>query len=195
MRRWTAESGARRGRPARSRIKSSNGRYDKSHQPCGGRGERQRRRRCRGVRVGVAESSLLLSTGQKRRGGANVVYRALADFAVVVHLAFVVFAVGGALLVLRWRRVIWLHLPAMVWAALIEYAGWICPLTPLENRLRTLGGEYGYSGGFIDHYLLPVLYPRGLTRGAQVVLGSLVVAINLAIYGWLIWRRRWARAD
>ena len=81
----------------------------------------------------------------------------------------------------------------MIWAVLIEYAGWICPLTPLENRLRILGGQRGYSGGFIDHYLLPILYPSGLTRNVQFVLGSLVVIINLAVYGWLFWRRQRTR--
>ena len=82
----------------------------------------------------------------------------------------------------------------MIWAALIEYAGWICPLTPLENQLRIRGGQLGYSGGFVDHYLLPILYPRGLTRSTQIVLGSLVVVINLAVYGWLFWRCRQALA-
>ncbi|MGD8699270.1 MAG: DUF2784 domain-containing protein, partial [Gemmatimonadales bacterium] len=104
-----------------------------------------------------------------------MIYRLLADLVVLVHLAFVVFAVAGAVLVLRWRWVLWLHLPAVVWAALIEFAGWICPLTPLENRLRILSGGAGYRGGFIEHYLLPILYPSGLTRGVQVMLGSFVI--------------------
>ncbi|UCC72834.1 MAG: DUF2784 domain-containing protein [Gemmatimonadota bacterium] len=112
--------------------------------------------------------------------------RALADLVVIAHLAFVVFAVGGALLVLRWRRVMWVHVPAVIWAALIEYAGWVCPLTPLEKWLRVQGGGSGYYGGFVGHYILPILYPRGLTREVQIVLGTVVVLINVGIYGWLI---------
>ena len=117
-----------------------------------------------------------------------MIHRLLADLVVLVHLAFVVFAVAGAVLVLRWRWVAWVHLPAVVWAALIEFAGWICPLTPLENRLRTLSGGAGYRGGFIEHYILPVLYPSGLTRAVQIFLGSVVVVINLGIYSWLVIR-------
>lgn len=117
-----------------------------------------------------------------------MVYRFLADLVLVAHFAFVVFAVVGALLVLRWRWVVWLHLPAVVWAALIEFAGWICPLTPLENSLRELGGSAGYESGFVEHYILPVLYPGGLTREVQIVLGLLVLAVNMGIYGWLLRR-------
>lgn len=117
-----------------------------------------------------------------------MLYRLLADLVVLVHLAFVIFAVGGASLVLRWRWVAWVHVPAVVWAALIEFAGWICPLTPLENRLRILNGGAGYSGGFIDHYVLPILYPSGLTRGAQVFLGAFVLLLNIGIYAWLVVR-------
>jgi hypothetical protein len=117
-----------------------------------------------------------------------MIYRLLADLVVLVHLAFVVFAVAGAVLVVRWRWVTCVHLPAVIWAALIEFAGWICPLTPLENRLRILSGGAGYRGGFVEHYLFPILYPVGLTRGVQVFLGSLVVVINVGIYSWLITR-------
>lgn len=117
-----------------------------------------------------------------------MVYRLLADLTVLVHLAFVVFVVAGGLLVVRRPRVAWLHLPAATWGALIELVGWVCPLTPLENRLRTMGGEAGYSGGFVEHYLLPVLYPPGLTRGVQLVLGACVVLLNLVWYVWA-WRR------
>lgn len=117
-----------------------------------------------------------------------MVYRFLADLVLVAHFAFVVFAVVGALLVLRWRWVVWLHLPAVVWAALISFAGWICPLTPLENWLRELGGSAGYESGFVEHYILPVLYPGGLTREVQIVLGLLVLAVNMGIYGWLLRR-------
>ncbi len=117
-----------------------------------------------------------------------MLYRALADLVVIVHFLFVLFAVGGAFLVLRWRGVVWVHIPAAIWAALIEFAGWICPLTPLEKYLRVHGGGSGYDGGFIDHYILPVLYPRGLTREVQIVLGTLVLLINVGVYGWLILR-------
>jgi len=116
-------------------------------------------------------------------------YGLAADAVVLLHGLFVVFAAVGGLLVLRYRWVAWLHLPAAGWAVLIEYAGWICPLTPLENRLRRLGGERGYQGGFIEHYLLPVLYPEGLTEAGQVVIGTVVLLVNVAIYGWLLWRR------
>ena len=117
-------------------------------------------------------------------------YGALADLVVVVHLAFVAFVVLGGLLVLRHPRIAWLHVPAAVWGVLIEFTGGVCPLTPLENALRQRGGELGYSGGFIDHYLIPLLYPSGLTRNAQIVLGSLALVLNLAVYAVLLARRR-----
>jgi hypothetical protein len=117
-------------------------------------------------------------------------YRILADLVVGLHAAFVVFVVVGGLLALRWPRVALVHLPAAVWGALIEFQGWICPLTPLEKSLRAAAGLAGYEGGFIEHYLLPVLYPSGLTRGVQLVLGTAVVAINLGVYGYLWLRRR-----
>lgn len=115
-------------------------------------------------------------------------YRLLADLLVVLHAAFVAFVVAGGLLVLRWRRLAWLHLPVAVWGALISFTGWVCPLTPWEQRLRRLGGEAGYRGGFIDHYLLPVLYPEGLSRGHQIVLGLLVILVNAAVYARLVSR-------
>jgi hypothetical protein len=118
-------------------------------------------------------------------------YRMLADLLAVVHLAFVVFVVAGGFLALARPRVAFLHLPAAVWGVLIEWAGWICPLTPLEVRFRRLGGEAGYSGGFVDHYLLPVLYPTGLTESHQLWLGGFVLVLNLGVYGWLVWR--WGR--
>ncbi|HCU13257.1 MAG TPA: DUF2784 domain-containing protein [Gemmatimonadetes bacterium] len=118
-----------------------------------------------------------------------MIYRALADLVLVVHLAFVLFVVLGGLLVLRWPRLAWLHVPAAVWGVLIEYTGWICPLTPLENSLRERGGGAGYSGGFIEHYIQPVLYPAGLTRGTQIVLGSLALLVNLTAYGVVVARR------
>jgi Protein of Unknown function (DUF2784) len=114
----------------------------------------------------------------------------LADLVVVVHSLFVLFVVFGGLLVLRWWRVIYLHLPAVAWGAFIEFAGGICPLTPLENSLRRSAGLADYEGGFVEHYILPVLYPNGLTRNIQLVLGVIVIAINLAIYTLFVTRRR-----
>jgi hypothetical protein len=114
-----------------------------------------------------------------------VIYRALADLVLVVHLGFVLFVVLGGLVVLRWPWVAWLHVPAATWGVLIEYSGWICPLTPLENSFRVRGGEAGYSGGFIEHYIQPVLYPAGLTRSTQMVLGSVVLILNLTAY-WIV---------
>jgi hypothetical protein len=124
-----------------------------------------------------------------------VPFHIAADLVVLTHFTFVFFVVFGALLALRWPRVIFLHLPAAVWGALIEFQGWICPLAPLENRLRTLGGQAGYAGGFVEHYLLPLLYPSGLTRTAQLTMGALVVAVNGLLYGvvWLKWRREGSR--
>ena len=119
-----------------------------------------------------------------------MIYRALADLILALHLAFVLFVVLGGLLVMRWPRMAWLHLPAAIWGVVIEYTGWICPLTPLENSSRARGGEAGYSGGFIEHYIEPLLYPAGLTRSTQVVLGSLVLVLNLTAYGIALSRRR-----
>ncbi len=117
-------------------------------------------------------------------------YGILADCLVLIHLGFVLFVVLGGFLVLRWPRLAWLHLPAAAWGAWIEVSGWICPLTPLENDLRRLAGETGYRGGFIQHYLLHILYPEGLTREVQFVLSGIVVAVNLIAYGILLRRRR-----
>ena len=118
--------------------------------------------------------------------------RFFADVVLVIHAAFIAFAVVGGLLTLRWPRVAWIHLPAAVWAATVVAMGWICPLTPLENALRRAAGEAGYAGGFIEHYVVPLVYPAGLTREVQVVLGAMVVAVNLAIYAtiWLRAKRR-----
>jgi Protein of Unknown function (DUF2784) len=113
-------------------------------------------------------------------------YRLLADGVLVVHLVFIAFVVLGGLLVRRWRRVAWVHLPCVVYGAAIELWGWICPLTPLENRLRALGGERGYEGGFIEHYLLPLVYPEPLTARMQAALGIAVAAGNVVIYAWAL---------
>ena len=124
-----------------------------------------------------------------------MLYRLLADVIVIVHVLFVAFVVFGAVLVVRWRWLAWLHLPAAAWGALIEFAGWVCPLTPLENALRARGGEAGYSGGFVAHYILPALYPAALTRDIQYVLGGLVLAINITAYAVLLTRLHAARQD
>jgi hypothetical protein len=118
-----------------------------------------------------------------------VTYRWAADALAIVHLGFVVFVALGSLLALKWPRVAWVHVPAALWGAAIEFGGWICPLTPLENRLRLLGGEAGYEGGFVENYLLALLYPEELTRRMQVALGAIVLMVNLAAYAWLARRR------
>jgi len=115
-------------------------------------------------------------------------YRLLADAVVLAHTAFVGFVVLGGFLAWRWSWLAWLHLPCAVWGAVIEYQGWVCPLTPLENALRRRAGLEGYAGGFVEHYVLPTLYPAGLTRPLQAVLGTLVVVVNLIAYGVLLRR-------
>jgi hypothetical protein len=117
-----------------------------------------------------------------------VVFRLLADATVVVHLGFVLFVVLGGLLALRWPKVAWVHLPAAAWGAWIEFAGWICPLTPLENWLRLQGGEPVYASSFVEHYVVPVLYPASLSRELQWMLGILVIAVNAVVY-LVVWRR------
>jgi uncharacterized protein DUF2784 len=119
--------------------------------------------------------------------------RLLADLVVGVHFLFVLFVLLGGLLVLRWPRLAYVHLPAAAWGVLIELTGWVCPLTPLEQSLRLKAGEQGYSGSFIEHYVLPLLYPSALTRTIQVALGAVVIAVNLAIYGYLLRSRRSVR--
>jgi hypothetical protein len=114
----------------------------------------------------------------------------LADTVLLLHLAFIAFAVLGGLLVLRWRRAAWLHLPALAWGVFIEFSGGICPLTPLENALRAAAGRAVYSQGFVERYLVPLIYPGELTRELQFVLGGALVGINLAIYGLVLYRRR-----
>lgn len=118
-----------------------------------------------------------------------MLHRILADLVVIIHFAFIVFAIFGGLLALRWRWAPWVHVPALVWGAAVELFGWFCPLTPLENMLRRAGGDTGYTGGFIERYLLPIIYPAELTRELQLILGCLLVGINLAVY-LIVWRRR-----
>lgn len=103
-----------------------------------------------------------------------------------VHVAFVLFSVLGGFLVFKWKLCAWIHIPTVMWAALIEFYGWVCPLTPLENWLREKGGGSSYGSGFIEHYIIPVLYPASLTQNMQIVLGVFVLGINLVIYGWIL---------
>jgi hypothetical protein len=121
--------------------------------------------------------------------------RLLANIVALIHLAFVVFVIAGGALVLRWRRAAWIHVPAALWGAGIALGGWICPLTPLENWLREQGGGIGYTTGFIEHYLMPVLYPAALTRELQVAAGMLMLVVNGLIY-WRVFgvRRPWPRS-
>ena len=119
-----------------------------------------------------------------------MLYSILADIVVAIHFLFILFVALGALFVLKWPWVMYLHLPAAAWGALIMFMGWICPLTPLENRLRISAGEAGYSGGFIDQYLMPVIYPAGLTREMQIWLGLAVILLNVLVYGLVFIRRR-----
>ncbi|MDP9131566.1 MAG: DUF2784 domain-containing protein [Nitrospirota bacterium] len=116
-------------------------------------------------------------------------YRLGVDLVVVLHLAFVIFVVAGGLLVLRWPAMAWLHVTAAAWGAIVEFTGWICPLTPLEQFLRAGAGRPTYETDFIGHYILPLLYPAALTRDIQLILGSIVLGVNVALYGW-IWQRK-----
>jgi hypothetical protein len=118
--------------------------------------------------------------------------RVSADVVVVFHLLFIAFAIAGGLLVLRWRWVMGLHLPAVAWAVLVEVMSWPCPLTPLENHFRRRAGHGGYEGGFVEHYLIPVLYPRGLTDEIQFFIGAFVFTVNAVVYA--VVTVRWARA-
>jgi len=124
---------------------------------------------------------------------AAIIWRWAADLVLVAHGVFVLFVVAGGWLVLRRPRLAWLHLPASAWGAAIEFTGGICPLTPLEDRLRRRAGEAGLPGGFIEHYLLAALYPSGLTRELQWLLGAAVVVVNGCLYGWMLHRRARAR--
>jgi len=109
-------------------------------------------------------------------------FRIAADGMVVIHLAFILFVILGGLTLFKWPWMIWVHVPAAVWGGLVELFGAPCPLTPLENYLRRAGQTEAYSGGFIDHYIMPIVYPPGLTRQTQVVLGVVILAVNFAIY-------------
>ena len=121
-----------------------------------------------------------------------MLYRGLADLVLVVHFMFVLFVILGGLLVLKWPRVAWVHVPVAIYGAVIEFVGFICPLTPLEVSLRRRGGEAGYQGGFIEHYITAALYPTGLTREIQLALGVGVLLLNAIVYSIVIRRRRLA---
>jgi hypothetical protein len=124
-----------------------------------------------------------------------MLYRISADVVLSVHFAFIAFVLFGALLAVRWRWIAALHLPAAAWGFFVEITGRICPLTYAENYLRNRAGESGYSQGLIEHYLLPVIYPAGLTEQIQFVLAGVVVLINVLVYGWILRRRAAQRAN
>ena len=117
-------------------------------------------------------------------------YGLLADAVVVLHLLFILFVLFGAWTAVRWRWIVWIHIPAVLWAAIVECAGWICPLTPLENALRYRHEGGAYAGDFVQHYLLPLIYPAELTRSLQIALGVMVLAVNLVAYGHFLRLRR-----
>ncbi len=127
---------------------------------------------------------------RRRRDLTGMLDRLTADAVLVVHLAFVAFVVAGGVLVLRWPRLAWLHVPAVFWGALVELTGWICPLTPLEIGLREAAGKATYRGDFVQHYITALLYPEGLTRNVQLLFGVLVIAVNVLLYGLLMLRMR-----
>jgi hypothetical protein len=117
-------------------------------------------------------------------------YRLAADLTLLLHLLFILFVIFGGLLCLHRFRWAWLHLPAMIWGVWVEWAGWICPLTPMENHFRQLASSQEYSGGFIEHYLIPVIYPEQLTVSLQWVLGGLVLIVNIFIYLYVFQKKR-----
>jgi hypothetical protein len=117
-------------------------------------------------------------------------YKILADLVVLAHFGFIVFVMLGGLLAFRWHRIPWLHIPALAWGGFIELTGGICPLTSLENSLRPAGGLADYSQSFIERYVVPIVYPEELAREVQVVMGSILIALNILIYAYWMWRRR-----
>lgn len=112
----------------------------------------------------------------------RMAYNIAATTVAILHLAFILFVLFGGFLVLKWPKLMWVHLPAAVWGVLIEFAGWYCPLTSWENALLRGAGRAGYSGGFVAHYIMPIIYPPGLTRGMEIAIGLLVLVINLGVY-------------
>ncbi|MEZ8099058.1 DUF2784 domain-containing protein [Vibrio bivalvicida] len=116
-----------------------------------------------------------------------MIYRMLADLVVILHLLFIVFALFGGVLVLWRLYMLFVHIPAALWAVAISFKGWVCPLTPLENKLRLSAGAEGYPGGFVEHYIIPIIYPAGLSTDIQVSLGMVAVAINIVTYVFVYW--------
>lgn len=114
--------------------------------------------------------------------------RLLADLTLIIHLLFIIFVILGALLVIKWKYIMWVHIPCAIWGSLLEINYWICPLTHLENYFHQQANEAGYTGGFIEHYLIHIIYPPGLTPGLQLILGILVIVINMIIYGFICWK-------
>ncbi|MFY9611493.1 MAG: DUF2784 domain-containing protein [Blastocatellia bacterium] len=117
-----------------------------------------------------------------------MLYQIGADLVVALHFAFVLFVVFGGVLVLKWKRSAWVHIPAALWGVVIEFAGWVCPLTPLENWLRAKGGTPGYGGSFVEHYLEPLLYPSSFNRELQIAFGAFALIANFGVYGYCVWR-------
>jgi hypothetical protein len=124
-----------------------------------------------------------------------MLFRFAADLTLVLHLGFILFVVAGAALVIRWPWLVWLHVPAAVWGAWIEISGGICPLTTLENHCRLRAGEEGYAASFVEHYLIPVVYPGGLTRAVQLALAAVVILVNVALYSYVLRRARKTRIN
>lgn len=112
----------------------------------------------------------------------RMVFKLAASALALLHLGFILFVVLGGLLLLKWPRMMWLHVPAAVWGALIEFAGWYCPLTSMENAMLRRAGESGYTGGFVAHYIFRLIYPAGLTRGLEIAIGVFVLVVNLSVY-------------
>ena len=119
-----------------------------------------------------------------------MIYSFLADLLVVFHMVFILYVMAGALLIFKWPKTLWLHLPSCFWGMTVEFTGWICPLTPWEIQLRILAGEEGYTGSFIKQYLIPIIYPSGLTREVQMVLGGTILIVNLSLYTLILMKRR-----
>ena len=119
-----------------------------------------------------------------------MIYSFLADLLVLFHLVFILYVIAGALLITKWVKTLWLHLPSCFWGMTVEFTGWICLLTPWEIQLRRLASEEGYTGSFIEQYLIPIIYPSGLNREIQMVLGGTVLIVNLSLYTLILIKRR-----
>lgn len=137
----------------------------------------------------VALAAALFGASPLAESRTGFLHRVLADAVLLFHLGFILFVLFGALLAVRWRRVLWLHVPCAIWGIAVELLGWICPLTSLENKLRSKAGIRGYSGGFVEQYVIPVVYPVDLTRLVQIGAGCLALGINVGIYAWVLKRQ------